>query len=233
MKKPVIGVLPLYDKEKESYWMLPRYYQGLQAAGAIPVMLPLHAEEDAAQLTEHVDGLLFTGGQDVNPAVYGEQKLDCCKEILPERDSMEAAVLREAMAQKRPILGICRGLQLINACLGGDLWQDLTTQRPGSRNHRMERPYDRAEHRVALSGPLAELYAADSLGVNSCHHQGVKVLAPGLRPMAVAEDGLIEAFYHPEQVFLWAVQWHPEFFDPETGPGVPIFKAFVKAAGLS
>ena len=230
MKKPVIGVLPLYDAERESYWMLPRYYRSLQAAGAIPVMLPLHAEEDAAQLTELFDGLLFPGGQDVDPALYGEPMLDCCKEILPARDSMETAVLKEAMARKLPVLGICRGLQFINAALGGTLWQDLPVQRPGSRCHRMERPYDRTEHCVSLTGPLAAVYGTDSLGVNSCHHQGVKVLAPGLEPMAVSDDGLIEAFFHPEKPFLWAVQWHPEFFDPETGPGVPIFRAFVSAA---
>lgn len=230
MKKPVIGVLPLYDCEKESYWMLPRYYRSLQAAGAIPVMLPLHAEDAAAQLAALFDAILFPGGQDVAPEFYGESRLDCCGETVSARDSMETAVLREAMARRLPILGICRGLQFVNAALGGSLWQDLLTQRPGSRNHRMERPYDRAEHSVSLTGPLAALYGANTLGVNSCHHQGVKSLAPGLEPMAVAEDGLIEAVFHPDQPFLWAVQWHPEFFDPETGPGVPIFRAFVEAA---
>ena len=218
MKKPVIGVLPLYDCEKESYWMLPRYYRSL------------HAEDDAAQLAALFDAILFPGGQDVAPEFYGESRLDCCGETVSARDSMETAVLREAMARRLPILGICRGLQFVNAALGGSLWQDLLTQRPGSRNHRMERPYDRAEHSVSLTGPLAALYGANTIGVNSCHHQGVKSLAPGLEPMAVAEDGLIEAVFHPDQPFLWAVQWHPEFFDPETGPGVPIFRAFVEAA---
>ena len=156
--------------------------------------------------------------------------LECCKEILPDRDSMEAAVLQEAMVRKIPVLGICRGLQFINAALGGTLWQDMLIQRPGSRNHRMERPYNRTEHSVNLSGPLEVLYGAKALGVNSCHHQGIKTLAPGLEPMAVADDGLIEAFFHPAQPFLWAVQWHPEFFDPLNGPGVPIFRAFVEAA---
>ena len=233
MKKPIIGVLPLYDKEKDSYWMLPAYFQGIEHAGGLPVMLPLDGAEDCVRLLELCDGILFTGGQDVDPALYGEPVEAFCKELCPARDRLEAAMLRAAMEQELPILGICRGLQLINACLGGTLWQDLAAQRPESRNHRMERPYDRAEHRVSLSGPLAELYATDSLGVNSCHHQGIKNLAPGLQEMAVAEDGLIEAFYHPEQPFLWAVQWHPEFFDPRSGPGILIFQAFVKAASLS
>ena len=154
MKKPLIAVLPLYDREKDSYWMLPGYFAGLQAAGAVPVMLPLFAEQDAAQFARAFDGFLFTGGQDVDPALYGEQMLDCCGELNSARDRMEAAMLQELMNLKKPVLGICRGLQLINACLGGTLWQDLPSQRPEGRNHRMERPYDRAEHSVALSGPL-------------------------------------------------------------------------------
>ena len=230
MKKPIIGVLPLFDKEKDSYWMLPAYFQGIEHAGGLPVMLPLNGAEDCERLSEICDGLLFTGGQDVDPSVYGEPVLDCCGELCPARDRLETALLRAAIKHNKPILGICRGLQVINAALGGTLWQDLPSQRPESRNHRMERPYDRAEHSVTLSGPLAAAYGADSLGVNSCHHQGIKDLAPGLEPMAVAEDGLIEAVCDPKQPFFWAVQWHPEFFDPAKGPGTAIFRAFVKAA---
>lgn len=230
MRKPVIGVIPLYDKDRDSYWMLPAYFKGLKTVGALPVMLPLENLEDCEQMTELCDGLLFTGGQDVDPALYGEEKIEACGEPCPARDHLDAALLRVALEKDLPVLGICRGLQLINACLGGTLWQDLPSQRGAGRNHRMERPYDRAEHQVALTGPLAELYGAEELGVNSCHHQGIKTLAPCLQPMAVAEDGLVEAFFHPAQRFLWAVQWHPEFFNPVTGPGVPIFRAFAEAA---
>ena len=230
MRKPVIGVIPLFDKDRDSYWMLPAYFKGLKTAGALPVMLPLENLEDCEQMAELCDGLLFTGGQDVDPALYGEEKLAVCGEPCPARDRLDAALLRTALEKDLPVLGICRGLQLINACLGGTLWQDLPSQRPAGRNHRMARPYDRAEHPVALTGPLAALYGAEELGVNSCHHQGVKTLAPCLRPMAVAEDGLVEAFFHPNRRFLWAVQWHPEFFDPVEGPGVPIFRAFAEAA---
>ncbi|MBO4418602.1 MAG: gamma-glutamyl-gamma-aminobutyrate hydrolase family protein [Oscillospiraceae bacterium] len=230
MKKPIIGVLPLYDREKDSYWMLPAYFHGLEYAGALPVMLPLNGAEDCERLLEICDGLLFTGGQDVDPALYGEQILDCCGELCSARDQLEAALLQFAIKANKPILGICRGLQLINAALGGTLWQDLPSQRPDGLNHRMERPYDRTEHTVTLSGPLAAAYGAESLGVNSCHHQGIKTLAPTLHAMAVAEDGLIEAVYNPEKPFFWAVQWHPEFFEPENGPGTAIFRAFVNAS---
>ena len=230
MRKPVIGVLPLYDRERESLWMLPGYFRGLSHAGALPVMLPLENAEDCAQMAALCDGLLFTGGQDVDPALYGEEKQPVCGELCPARDRLEQALVLQAREQRKPVLGICRGLQLLNAALGGTLWQDLPSQRHGEINHRMERPYDRAAHTVRLSGPLAALYQADSLGVNSCHHQGIKALAPSLRPMAVAEDGLVEALYDPEQPFFWAVQWHPEFFAPATGPGAAIFRAFAAAA---
>ena len=230
MRKPVIGVLPLYDRARDSYWMLPAYFRGLEAAGALPLMLPLNGAEDCEQLLDLCDGLLFTGGQDVDPALYGEPPMETCGELCPARDRLETALLQGALPRKIPILGICRGLQFLNVRLGGTLWQDLPSQRPEGHSHRMERPYDREAHPVRLSGPLAALCGAETLGVNSCHHQGIKTLAPALVPMAVSDDGLIEAFRHSDHPFLWAVQWHPEFYDPHTGPGAPIFRAFAEAS---
>lgn len=231
MQKPVIGVLPLYDIERESYWMLPAYFQGLEAAGALPIMLPLNGAADMKQLLFLCDGLLITGGQDVDPALYGQEKSDACGPTWTKLDELGKAAFSEALDLDIPVLGICRGLQLMNVCLGGTLWQDLPSQRPEGLIHRMERPYDRAAHSVALSGPLEALYGASELGVNSCHHQGIRELAPALKPMAIAEDGLIEAVYHPDHRFVWAVQWHPEFFNPAVGPGAPIFRAFTSASG--
>lgn len=230
MKKPVIGVLPLVDQERDSYWMLPGYFRGLEAAGAIPIMLPLHGAADGERLLELCDGLLFTGGQDVDPQCYGQMPSERCGPLSPERDHLELRLLRMALSERLPILGICRGLQLINVAYGGTLYQDLQSQLPGSLKHRMDRPYDRTAHLVRLSGPLKALYGTPDLGVNSCHHQGIRDLAPGLAAMARAEDRLVEAVWDPARPFLWAVQWHPEFYDPAAGPGAPIFKAFVQAA---
>lgn len=229
MNKPVIGIVPLVDKERESLWMLPGYMLGVQEAGGLPVMLPLAEKAaDVRALVGMCGGLLFTGGHDVSPAVYGEKTLPLCGELCPERDRMEGPLLKEALAQGKAVLGICRGLQFINAALGGTLYQDLPVQRPSDVPHHMDPPYDRAAHLVSLpeGSPLARVLDAREIGVNSCHHQGVRDLSPRLRTMAEAPDGLVEAVWMPGARFVWAVQWHPEFsrFD---GASRKIFEAFV------
>lgn len=229
-KKPVIGVVPLVDEQRSSLWMLPGYLEGVQAAGGVPVVLPLTDDgADIAQLTELCDGFLFTGGHDVAPAFYGEETLLVCGPLCPERDRMERPLLLAAIAADKSILGICRGLQFINAALGGTLYQDLPAQRPSDCGHHMEAPYDRHAHRVALTPgtPLAVCIGGEEMGVNSCHHQGIRELSPRLSVMAEAPDGLIEAAYLPECSFAWAVQWHPEFSRKADPNSQRIFDAFV------
>ena len=230
--KPLIGLIPLVDEGRESLWMLPGYMCGVEAAGGLPVMLPLTDDPEALrQLSAQCDGFLLTGGHDVSPGVYGAARLPACGACSPERDRMESALLALAMAADKPVLGICRGIQFINAALGGTLWQDLPTQRPSDVNHHQSPPYDAPAHAVSIlpDTPLARLLGAEALRVNSYHHQAVRDLAPALRPMAVSPDGLVEAVWHPGRRFLWAVQWHPEFAW-QTDPGaMKIFGAFVEA----
>ncbi len=233
MQKPVIGVTPLFDRARDSYWMLPGYFQVLEQAGAVPVMLPLTNDEAAlSRLVGTLDGFLIAGGQDVSPSVYGEEQKPTCAETCPERDAMETVLLRLLWDADKPVFGICRGLQILNAHLGGTLFQDLKTEHPSDTNHRMAAPYDRAEHTVALckDAPLCALLNAEEIGVNSCHHQAIKTLAPALQPMAIAPDGLVEAVCAPEKRFIWAVQWHPEFFFRKDENSRKLFSAFVNAA---
>ncbi len=225
--KPIIGVLPLWDEKKESIWMLPGYTEGIEAAGGLPVVLPFTS--DVSRFVEICDGFLFTGGQDVSPTLYGEEPLeglcDCCE----KRDALDGAVLKAAMAADKPILGICRGIQFINAYLGGTLYQDLPTQHPSEINHHGHAPYDEPVHDVTLTSPLRECLNAEVLPVNSYHHQAVKTVAPGLEVMAVSTDGIVEAVYRPESRFLWAVQWHPEFSYKTDVNSMKIFETFIKA----
>ena len=125
-KKPLIGILPLYDSVKKSLWMFPGYPEGITAAGGIPVILSiLNQNEDIEAIADRLDGFVFSGGQDVDPLHYGEALLKYSNEIYPPRDQLELQLLRAVMARDKPIFGVCRGLQLINVALGGTLYQDI------------------------------------------------------------------------------------------------------------
>lgn len=230
--KPVIGVTALYDEEKDSIWMLPGYMEGVRLAGGLPVVLPIKCEDtDIDHLIHLCDGILFTGGQDVSPACYGEQRQPECGAPCRDRDETERKLLDKAMSLDMPVFGICRGLQFLNAALGGTLYQDIPSQFPDAIGHHQPKPYDKPSHTVLLlpGAPLAKLMGKEKLQVNSCHHQGVKVLAPGLLPMAIAEDGLVEALYAPHKSFVHAVQWHPECMLQEDEASLRLFQAFVTA----
>ena len=214
MKKHLIGVVPLVDSEKDCYWMLPGYMKGIEESGGIPVMLPLTEDKEIIkQLVNTCDGFLFTGGQDVAPEIYNAERSEKCGESCTQRDNMEKELFRLAYEQDKPIFGICRGIQFINAVMGGTLYQDLQTEHPTDTVHHQPHPYDKPCHRadIVKNSPLYELLRVESLNVTSLHHQAIKELAPGLECMAVSEDGLVEAVYAPDKTFVWAVQWHPEY----------------------
>lgn len=232
-KKPVVGVTPLWDEEKESIWMLPGYMDGIMQAGGIPVILPFSDDEqELEQLVSMCDGILLTGGPDVTPGLYDEEPLGEMVVTCPKRDVTEGLVFAKAIDMDKPVLGICRGIQLINVCLGGTLYQDLPMQHPSEIVHRQPAPYDRPVHEVTLlkDSPLYDCLKMEKLSVNSSHHQAVKTLAPGLVPMAYSPDGLAEAVYMPGKRFLWAVQWHPERLFVNDACSRKIFQAFTDAA---
>ncbi len=202
---------------------IPESYRcALVASGATPLELPAagpqgawaaaHPEEALAA----ADGLLLTGGGDVDPARYGAGPPHPAARLQPERDALEIALCGAAMRADLPLLGICRGIQVWNVALGGTLWQDLPTERPGEVCH-MEEPAARDRRRllhrvdVVVDAPGADVLArGGSLRVNSIHHQGVREVAPGLRLLARAPDGVVEALAAPARRFAVAVQWHPE-----------------------
>jgi putative glutamine amidotransferase len=230
-KRPVIGVIPLIDYNKKSYWMLPGYFGGIIEAGGLPVMLPLTSDiKVIEQIVSMCDGFIFTGGQDVEPKLYSERKISACGECSPERDAMEVLLLDHIIELDKPILGICRGIQLINAALGGTLWQDIPSQFSDTVVHCQKPPYDVPSHEVYIDygTPLHELFKTDELPVNSYHHQGIRLLSDELIPMAKAPDGLIEAVYSPKHKFLRAVQWHPEFSYTRDDNSLNIFKDFIR-----
>ena len=228
----MIGIMPLVDTERDSLWMLPGYMDGLKQEGAIPVMLPLTTDEVMlAQIAEFYDGFLFSGGQDVSPERYGEEKLDCCGETNMDRDEMEASLFSRVYELDKPILGICRGIQFINASLGGTLYQDLEMQYPSGIEHHQKPPYDVPVHGVEIEegSPLYGILNIKRMMVNSYHHQAIKKISPHLLPMAYAEDQIIEGVYAPDKKFVWGVQWHPEYLWDRDEAAMGLFQAFVDA----
>lgn len=231
MKKPLIGVAPLFDTAKDSVWMLPFYPDGIADAGGIPIILPLNLKSgDILQLAEDFDGFLFTGGQDVSPLLYGEETRASCGEVCAQRDVLETALIAAALQAGKPIFGICRGIQILNAALGGTLYQDLTERSGnGTPLHMQKSRYDAKAHTVEiLPGTLLhDIVTKDRTAVNSFHHQGIKDLSPRLKPAAVSSDGLVEAAYLPDQKFALAVQWHPEYLWGSEPDSAALFSAFV------
>ena len=227
-KSPIIGVTPLLDAERKSVWMLPEYLEGVKAAGGVPVVLPIEmSEADADCIVETCDGFLFTGGQDVAPEFYGMKDATGNVVPSPERDKLETLLLTKALKADRSILGICRGLQFINAYLGGTLWQDLPSQHPSDIVHRQGKPYSNPTHKVSLSGDLQTLLGKDTLEVNTLHHQAIKDLSKDLIPLAESPDGLIEAVKMVGKRFVCAVQWHPEYMFKTDADSLRVFSWFV------
>ncbi len=240
MNKPVIGLTPGHNTDSQDAFLRPTYLKALTAAGAIPVMLPLEpAMEDYSQITSMFDGFLFTGGPDPHPFLFGEETYGQCGSVSSKRDAMELSLLSHVMAVKKPILGICRGIQIINVGLGGTIYQDIPSQfchGPGQEPafplaHRQPYDYNMPSHTVALAPQslLARVCGCGSLKVNSMHHQAVKDLAPGLTACATAPDGLTEGLEMTEYPWLLAVQWHPEYLWEQDRAAALLFKSFVDA----
>ncbi len=212
--KPIIGISPLYDDEKRGLWMRPGYLDVLYACGAVPLILPFDSDAvDVYDLLAICDGLLMTGGPDVNPQLYGEEPLPVCGPTQPIRDKLDYRLLDKALEDDMPTLAICRGSQILNVYEGGTLYQDLPTQTSQTINHAMEPPFESLCHKVRLAEgePLQLLLGEDEIPVNSIHHQAVRRVAPTLVPLAYSMDGIVEGVWMPGKRFVWGVQWHPEW----------------------
>ena len=230
--KPLIGITPLHNPKRNTTWLHPDYSAALETLGALPVLLPLtDSMEVLADLTQRLDGLLLSGGHDVDPTLYGEELLPCCGPLSPAKDRMERTILEQFLCLDRPVLAICRGLQLVNVHLGGTLWQDLLSQHPTPISHSQLPPYDLPVHAVSVSPGtlLHRVVGREQLAVNSYHHQAVKDIAPGLTVQARSDDGLVEGLSLPSARFLLAVQWHPENLFRGDECSSSIFSSFVDA----
>jgi len=218
--------------------MNQRYYEAVAAAGAAPVLIPLLDDIDALRATyEACAGIMIPGGVDMDPGTYGEAPHERLGRVDPARDRVELQLTRWAIEDRKPLLGLCRGLQVINVAAGGTLYQDLDAQLDGAIRHDyfptygFDRDYVSHDVAVAPASRLRSLVEIDQLPVNSMHHQGVKRLGAGLVACAHAADGLIEAVESVNGHWMVGVQWHPEVFEADDPHTRELFRGFVRAAG--
>ena len=233
-KKPVIGLCTSYEKNEteDRIFINHAYLEAVRHFGGLPLVIPAESTEVERQLLLALcDGLILTGGDDIDPALYGEAILNDTVFPAPERDAREPKLCAYALERDLPVLGICRGLQIFNVFMGGTLYQDIPAQLDTQVPHKMERPFERTIHTCDLipGSPLQQLLGTAQIGVNSFHHQAVKDVAPGLQVMAKAPDGIVEAVCKPDAKFFWAVQWHPEMLWPVEESSARIFRAFLDA----
>ena len=232
--KPVIGLCSSYEKNEENnrIFLNHDYLNAIRHFGGMPLVIPAEAGEAEQQyLLSQCDGLLLTGGDDIDPALYGETILNDTVVTAPVRDAGEPRLCRMAEERNLPILGICRGIQILNVYFGGSLYQDIPAQLDTPVKHSMEKPYHRTCHDCVVTPgtPLAAWTGRNVISVNSHHHQAVKDVAPGFAVMGNCSDGVVEAIWKPDAAFLCAVQWHPEKIWDIEESSAQIFKAFFQA----
>ncbi len=229
-RRPLVGVCAALEVAAWSVWkqaahLVPDSYVGdVYRAGGAPVLLPV--QPDPEVLLDNVDGLLLVGGADVDPAVYGAARDPRTETTVPERDAFEVALVRAAVVREIPVLGICRGMQIINVAFGGTLLQHVTDAEGQTTHRRRMGGFDGADHVVALDdgSRAADAAREGAHRVHCHHHQAIGALGAGLVISGRAEDGLPEALEAADGRWLLGVQWHPEAVN-----GGPVLRAFVAA----
>lgn len=209
--RPIIGITGNYDSGKCT--LLEGYYRSVLEAGGTPLIIPAFNDTDAmVSLLDCVDALILSGGGDINPLFLGEEPIRELSSINPARDWQELMLVRLAANRQIPILGICRGIQIMTAALGGKLYQDIYKEAGATLKHSQDTERHVATHsiRIASSSKLASIFGATNIHVNSFHHQAVKEVAPGFAATALSPDGLIEAIESIHCKSMIGVQWHPE-----------------------
>ena len=229
--KPIIAVTQNINSDGATS-ILPQYIEALENAGAEVMLLPYTDKpSEIVDMLQKSDGACFTGGIDVDPKRYFEEKMSCCGDTEDKRDLFELGLFFVAMQENKPILGICRGLQLINVALGGTLYQDIPSMCITDISHTQSEPRFEHSHEVNVikDTPLYSLVGAERIKANSFHHQAIKDIGEGLEIMAQADDGIIEAVYAKNRKYLRAYQWHPERIYQIDKNQALIFEEFISA----
>lgn len=213
-RKPVIGITARVEKD-QTYALDPVYATAILQSGGLPLIVPIVDEEDIPALCERLDGLIVTGGGDINPTLYGEEPHLRLGAVYPGSDLYEKELILNFLKLDKPFIGMCRGLQMLNISLGGTNYQDLESQFEGTlHQHKQMALRTHRTHSVTLEdeSQLLGIMGEKSFHVNSFHHQGVKDVSEELKVAARAADGLVEALESDKYQFVMGIQWHPEEF---------------------
>ena len=243
--KPIIGITPsaqidtLVHGTFQRYCLSAPYVRAVESAGGVPVILP--PQQDAFEaLLNVVDGILLSGGPDVDPARYGDNYVHpSTYGVDPDRDQFELDLFEAALRHGRPVFGICRGIQVMNVALGGTLIQDVATEHPGAadvghRQHERGLENSAVGHEMSAVDPkVLPIFGDNDLGVNSFHHQAIRNVAPTLLPVAYSPDGLVEAAVMRVNPEVFGVQWHPELMFERDPAHLRPFVLLVEAAAKS
>lgn len=232
--RPLIGITPGYAGDKDRVYTGRGYMEGVNNSGGLAVLLPLKIDAELFdEVLDRFDGFLLAGGADIDARYFGEENLKFNGEISPYRDELEMKLAKAAIDCGKPLLAICRGIQVLNASLGGTLYQDIHSQIKDREllKHWQEAPDWYPVHDISLERDtkLWNCFPKEKLGVNSYHHQAVKTLGKGLKITAVSSDGIIESIEHESHRFAVGVQWHPEWMWKEDVSYLKLFEAFVRA----
>ncbi len=241
MTRPLIGITTAYSRGPNEDEDIPRYTsytrvaEGVAAAGGLPVLIPCSVDDETLRaLYDRLDGVLLPGGSDIDSKYWGEELHPTAYGIDPHRDHAEITLARWAVADNRPLFGICRGHQVVNVALGGALIQDIPSMCDSELSHNNFLPIPRKQRSHVIGVQQDSLLhrvtgLLNAAPVNSIHHQAVRAAAPGMKAVAYAPDGLIEATEMPDKRFVLTVQWHPEDLTDDEAH-FALFKAFVRAS---
>lgn len=231
--KPLIGITCAFSNLEHKYNLSAYYVKAIEAVGGIPVMIPcLKEASDLKELMLYIDGLLLTGGGDMDPIYFDEEPAIGTGVVTPERDILEVEITRMAIDRCYPVLGICRGIQVINIVAGGKIHQDLNQGVEKPIKHMQEAPTWYPTHKIELepNTKLSAILGEGPMRVNSFHHQSVSEVAPDYIVSARAADGVIEAIESTQEKFVMGVQWHPEHLWQENKAWQRLFQAFIAAS---
>jgi putative glutamine amidotransferase len=235
-RKPLIGITTGYDYDKHMMYLKEGYYDAIYKCGGLAIAIPSTCDETVLlEILNYCDGILLSGGPDVDAKLYGEGNMPYNGDISPIRDASELFIAKKSIEMNKPLLAICRGIQIINVAMGGTLYQDIYMQNKECSilKHSQSAPkwYPTHEINIKKDSWVWKTFMNDSAYVNSFHHQAVKEIAQGFEVTSRSTDGIIEAIEYVKNRFCVGVQWHPELMWQKNEEFLNIFKEFVLQAG--